>query len=390
MDLVLIVGLLLGLVFAKFYLDQKKAQEAEAAKNHPDDKVIRSRYNFAVKPEQEKDVKIDKMYIYPMRGIMGIEVDALKVSQYGIKYDREWAIYDKDKLGCITQSPEVKLTQLRQRIDKDRATKQKYLVITIIESHRDAAPKGLPHELRIPIRKTLDGEIVDTGKVRGIAEGKQFDEWFSTFLGKQVILLRAAPEFKKGLPMNILKWGLDEDKTKGFCSKAAIHIVNEASTRDLTKRVLAQYPKKEDRDRIAITSIAFRPNIIIDTEFAYQEDYMQEARIGNTFMRLVGFCSRCKAVANNYDTNDRNPELEPNPTLAKYRRHELGTLFGTYHQVEVIKSEDQYKRLMPEFDVPRDRKFDELYGIVRKGDSVKVRVYEQRIEFDPSQQTGKE
>ncbi len=107
-----------------------------------------------------------------MRGIMGIEVDALKVSQYGIKYDREWAIYDKDKLGCITQSPEVKLTQLRQRIDKDRATKQKYLVITVIESHRDAAPKGLPHEIRIPIRKTLDGEIVDTGKVRGIAEGK--------------------------------------------------------------------------------------------------------------------------------------------------------------------------------------------------------------------------
>ena len=70
-----------------------------------------------------------------MRGIMGIEVPALKVSKYGIKYDREWAIYEKDKLGCITQSPEVKLTQLRQRIEKDNATKQKYLVISIIESH---------------------------------------------------------------------------------------------------------------------------------------------------------------------------------------------------------------------------------------------------------------
>ena len=58
-----------------------------------------------------------------MRGIMGIEVAALKVSKFGIKYDREWAIYEKDKLGCITQSPEVKLTQLRQRIEKDNATK---------------------------------------------------------------------------------------------------------------------------------------------------------------------------------------------------------------------------------------------------------------------------
>ena len=51
---------------------------------------------------------------------------------------------------------------------------------------------------------------------------------------------------------------------------------------------------------------------------------MQEARIGTVFMRLVGYCARCKAVSNNYETNDRNPELEPNPTLGKYRKHELG------------------------------------------------------------------
>jgi hypothetical protein len=184
--------------------------------------------------------------------------------------------------------------------------------------------------------------------------------------------------------MNILKWGKNEDLTKGFVSKAAIHIVNEASTRDLTKRVLAQYSDPKDRERMAITSIAFRPNIIIDSEFAYEEDRMQEARIGNTFMRLVGYCSRCKAVACNYDTNDRNPELEPNPTLAKYRKHELGTLFGTYHQVEVISSPEQYARLLPEYPPIRDRKFDEIYGIVKTGDELKVRVSEQRIEFDPT------
>lgn len=386
MDLIIVVGLILAALFAQFYLNQKKAQEAEAAKNHPDDKQLRERYNFGVKPEQEKNAKIEKLYVYPMRGIMGIEVQAMKVSKFGIKYDREWAIYDQDKLGCITQSPEVKLTQLRQRFEKDNATKQKYLVISIIESHIAQSPADIAKEIRIPISKNPNGEVIDTGKVRGIAEGKEFDKWFSRFLGKDVILLRSAPGFKKGLPMNILKWGLNEDLTKGFCSKAAIHVVNEASTRDLSKRVLAQYPNKEERDRISVTSIAFRPNIVIDTEFAYQEDYMQEARIGNTFIRIVGFCSRCKAVASNYDTNDRNPELEPNPTLAKYRKHELGTLFGTYHQVEVIGSQEQFQRLLPEFPVPRDRKFDELYGIVRIGDEIKVRINEQRIEFDPSVQ----
>jgi hypothetical protein len=48
--------------------------------------------------------------------------------------------------------------------------------------------------------------------------------------------------------------------------------VNEASTRDLEKRVLDRYPDAADRDKIKITSIAFRPNIIIDTGVAYEED----------------------------------------------------------------------------------------------------------------------
>jgi hypothetical protein len=84
----------------------------------------------------------------------------------------------------------------------------------------------------------------------------------------------------------------------------------------------------------------FRPNFIIDSGVAYSEDTYQEARIGNTFFRLVGYCSRCKAVTCNFLTNDRNPELEPVETLNQFRKHEFGTLFGTYHQVEVISSQE--------------------------------------------------
>jgi uncharacterized protein YcbX len=47
-------------------------------------------------------------------------------------------------------------------------------------------------------------------------------------------------------------------------------------------------------------------------------------------LRLVGHCARCKAVAQNYETNEKNPELEPNPTLSKYRNDSLGALFGAY------------------------------------------------------------
>jgi uncharacterized protein YcbX len=203
-------------------------------------------------------------------------------------------------------------------------------------------------------------------------------------LGKEVMLLRAAPGFKKGIPLEIMKWGSEEDQTRTFVSKCVFHMVNEQSTRDLEKRVLAKYPDAADREKIKISSMAFRPNIIIDTEEAYEEDLLQEFRIGSTMVRNVGFCSRCKAVANNYETNDRNPEMEPNPTLASYRKHELGTLFGTYHMVEIIPSEEAFKALLPGFDVPKDRKLSEKYGIVRAGDNIMVRVKEQRITFDAS------
>jgi hypothetical protein len=57
-------------------------------------------------------------------------------------------------------------------------------VISVIDSHSKNLPKGLAKELRIPIKKNPTGEVIDTGKVRGIAEGKEFDEWFTSFLGR--------------------------------------------------------------------------------------------------------------------------------------------------------------------------------------------------------------
>ena len=67
--------------------------------------------------------------IYPVRGIKGIEVDHVKVSSEGIKWDRDWAIYTKDDKRVISQSGCVKLTYLRQKIEKKNGKKE--LVIYI-------------------------------------------------------------------------------------------------------------------------------------------------------------------------------------------------------------------------------------------------------------------
>ena len=69
-----------------------------------------------------------------MRGVMGIEVPQMKVSKFGIKYDREWSLFDTTKLSVVHQVLQVKLTELRQRIEKNKETKDKWLVISIIDS----------------------------------------------------------------------------------------------------------------------------------------------------------------------------------------------------------------------------------------------------------------
>lgn len=283
--------------------------------NHPDDVDIRKKYRLDIKPNEEKPIKIQKLYIYPCRGIQAIEVDHVKVTKYGIKYDREWSLYYKESLKHITLSPEIKMALLRQRIEKDPVTKQKYLVISVIDSHKEIAEKLPSKELRILIRKKIEGEVIKTPKGNGVSEGPEADKWFSQFLGKEVILLRSAPNFTKAVPKNVLRQTLDDDQTKGFVSKAAVHIVNEASVRDLRQRVMKKLTDPEDIKNTKIEALPFRPSFLIDTGIPYSEDTYQEARIGNTLFRLVGYCSRCKAVTCNFETNDRNPELEPMPTL---------------------------------------------------------------------------
>jgi hypothetical protein len=72
-----------------------------------------------------------------MRGVMGIEVPAVKITKLGIKYDREWAIYSKDNTGKLRiihpALDDSRMVLLRQKIEKDMTTKDKYLVISVID-----------------------------------------------------------------------------------------------------------------------------------------------------------------------------------------------------------------------------------------------------------------
>lgn len=114
------IAIAIGILIYVYFTSDKAAANI----NHPDDKDIRSKYRFEnIRHEDERPIQVKELWVYPMRGIMGIQVPAIKVTKYGVKYDREWALYDKDTLSVRHQAAEVKLTLLRQKIEKDPATK---------------------------------------------------------------------------------------------------------------------------------------------------------------------------------------------------------------------------------------------------------------------------
>lgn len=167
----------------------------------PEDEDLKKKYKFDIPAQQEKGYKIDRLVIYPCKGIPGIDVDAVKVSKFGIKYDREWSVfYKNEKMGPVYLSPELKFALLRQKIERDPASKQKHLVIYLCEEGKAEAAKLPSKELRIPIRKQVEGEIIKTPKFEGVSEGPEVDAWFSAFLDKPVFMLRRAPHFRKAVP----------------------------------------------------------------------------------------------------------------------------------------------------------------------------------------------
>ena len=85
---------------------------------------IRNMYDLKVRPDQEKDVQIKAMYLYPIRGIKGIQVESAEVWPFGMKNDRQWCILSKTKDKPLADHNSAKISLLRMVLldSKDEIT----------------------------------------------------------------------------------------------------------------------------------------------------------------------------------------------------------------------------------------------------------------------------
>lgn len=70
----------------------------------------------------------------------------------------------------------------------------------------------------------------------------------------------------------------------------------------------------------------FRPNIVVETKMAHEEDTWETIRIGNAEMMVIKPCARCQVVTIDQESGER--AKEPLKTLAKYRKISNKVYFG--------------------------------------------------------------
>jgi uncharacterized protein YcbX len=71
----------------------------------------------------------------------------------------------------------------------------------------------------------------------------------------------------------------------------------------------------------------FRPNIVISSSVAHEEDSFGNFQIGNVKFQNAKPCGRCIMINN--DPKNGIVKKEPLKTLSKYRKVENSILFGT-------------------------------------------------------------
>lgn len=183
--------------------------------------------------------------------------------------------------------------------------------------------------------------------------GRRYDDWFSACFGFETVLLyigdarrpvlgtfspkskQQAAQTQKGWLSSITSYvtgasgAQEEPDWLTFTDCAPFLVATEASLRDINGRL--EKP---------ISIVKFRPNIVLDGETAWDEDFWAELTLdvgdSPTKMALTKLCNRCTSVNVDYKTG-RTAEGDEGAVLKKlsaYRRvdpgHKYSPSFGRY------------------------------------------------------------
>lgn len=194
---------------------------------------------------------------------------------------------------------------------------------------------------------TVEVELYKS-KCQGYRMPEEYNSWFSSCLGFETVLahigdakrpvLGTLSPFTRSqqnrgwlssMASYLTGYGAQDPHWLTFTSVAAYLITTEASVKDVSSRL---------PDGAEMDVCKFRPNIVLDGEGAYDEEFWGEIAVGTGGPRFVltGNCGRCISINVDYETGRRDTGPGGNvwKTMMKDRRVDKGNkwapVFGRY------------------------------------------------------------
>jgi uncharacterized protein len=243
-------------------------------------------------------ITLSSLIYYPIKACRGHEAGSSFVGRMGFGHDRRMMVVT-DKGQFLTQREQPRLALVTPKLTDG--------TLELSAPNFDS--------LRISIQTTGTPWAVDIWKSKGvhsIDQGEEAAQWFSDWLGTSVRLVHFADGYKRIVNE---KYAVNADDHTGFADGYPILLASEEGLQDLNSRL--EHPVPMNR---------FRPNIVVRGCEPFAEDTWNRIQIGDVKLAVVKPCARCVVTTLDKDTLEKNKE--PLRTLAQYRKHELGVIFG--------------------------------------------------------------
>ena len=237
---------------------------------------------------------VEKLFEYPVKGLLGNEICCATVNKRGLAMDRRWMLVDTEG-NFLSQRKLPDLTKF------------------LPSFHDSLTIKHLPSGETITIEPSeflTNEKVVVWGQecpAHGSANG--INQWLNGHLNDTVKLVYMDENDIRPVESS------NNSDIVSFADGYPVLLTTKASLDDLNQKLESQI----DINR-------FRPNILIDGDIPFTEDGWQRIKIGAVTFKVAKKCARCHVI--NIDQESGLSSKEPLKTLSTYRKEGNKVNFG--------------------------------------------------------------
>lgn len=213
------------------------------------------------------EIQVVGLNYYPIKSCAAVTAEEVTLSELGIEYDREWMLVSDDG---------------QHRFLSQRSHPTLALVQAEIKGGVLVANAPGMGTLTVPLEEDPDAAVVPITLWKkpgsGTDQGREANGYFSEYLDTPTRLLRVADP--RSIKPECRVPGASE--RTGFADGFPMLLGSMASLAALNGHIA-----------VSVTMDRFRPNIVVDGDQPYDEDYWREVRIGDLTAFVVRTCARC-------------------------------------------------------------------------------------------------